>query len=374
MSTCRTHAKYYDRELSENIKPKLVGYFSSDDSQELFENISKLRYIVVRPGPTHLDLKIGENNVVVWNDHQLKVPFFEYILKHKDIMEDIEGRRMRNVGFVAGRTTLKIIAKIPYAYHEECIISAHLLRGAIYLKTLKKPIYENQTNYSQSRWGHKFEQCVTRRNFREERDNDEVLVENDEFVCIFKINLGKNHILYRAELDGILANETELQKEVPDNLDLKCTINELQKTIFAELKTTPRSFDNSIKLQHVFDTWVQSFYGAATKILVGYKNVDGIVENIKQYSLDDFENMRKEDWNTNVMLNFTDDFLSYIKSCFMYEELVVLTNDVRNLPSMIKYFRKSAHSSFFAESFLPEEYEDEPLPEWFVLSNNNEIK
>lgn len=63
--------------------------------------------------------------------------------------------------------------------------------------------------------------------------------EREEFVCIYKLKLGTHNILYRAETDGILANDDgDKGKALSDDKSEEDQVRELRNRTFVELKSS----------------------------------------------------------------------------------------------------------------------------------------
>lgn len=137
-------------------RPTLIGYYSVDESQELVDNMSELKYMLKQPGSTYLDLTLrieDATSKVVPTKHN---PFFDYLYYHEDIVNKFERSVFKNVGFITSRGVLIQIGKIPYNNNSEEIFIAQLINGVIYLNKQMKPW--NPTN--EIGWGYKFRQYL----------------------------------------------------------------------------------------------------------------------------------------------------------------------------------------------------------------------
>lgn len=127
-----------------------------NESQELAEDLSELKYMSKQPGSTYLDLTYGSSsskNKSLLTKHE---PFFEYLTRHEDVLEKFECSNIENVGFITSRGTLINIGKIPSNRDSKETFVAYLLNGAIYIKKAK----EHREYTDEDAWGHKFRQYL----------------------------------------------------------------------------------------------------------------------------------------------------------------------------------------------------------------------
>lgn len=79
-----------------------------------------------------------------------------------------------------------------------------------------------------------------------------------------------------------------------------------------ELKTsvTPRS-DRDIDFFHakLLKFWAQSYLIGVSRIMVGFRSRDGVLESVKELRTAELPGVRPRNWDADVCVDFTVDFL-----------------------------------------------------------------
>ena len=116
-------------------------------------------------------------------------------------------------------------------------------------------------------------------------DTTQPVNESEEFCCMFQRRFGEHTILYGAEMDGVLSEKT-----LNDPLPLK----DLR---FVELKTCKtiesNSQDRNFRKFKLIKWWSQSFLVGIDNVLCGFRDDNGIVRNLTNYSLSQIVDMSK---------------------------------------------------------------------------------
>lgn len=118
--------------------------------------------------------------------------------------------------------------------------------------------------------------------------------EAEEFICLFSMQLGNNVLLYGAEMDGV---DSEEKLEEPISWDhLK----------FVEVKTS-KIMENH-RQEHNFRKkilkwWCQCFLVNIESVLCGLRTDDGIVKQLKNYSLSRMVEMSEVNIHTAFRFN-----------------------------------------------------------------------
>lgn len=354
-----------DKELN-FIGPKLIGYYSVNQSRELVEDLSQLKYMVKQTGTTCLDLKLGVESTKSKEYFTKHQPFFEYLSRHEDVVDEFESSALNNVGFIMSRGSLIHIGRIPYNRNKKVIFEARLLNGAIYINRQM----EVRESTDHDGWGHKFRQYMLSSSTKCEPEADEPVNQNQEFNGVFNFKLGNNNILYISEIDSISANSVESREDISKDLDEKSIIGELNSRKFVKLATSLIT-DNSPNFAKYksLQYWLKCFYATSEELYVGFKNESGIVKEIKNYSVDDLKNMGYF-WSSDTVLRFSSEFLTFVKRCFA--DKIPDGCDMKNLPEIKLYFQympryiKGANYTFI--EIIPASKDNELpwLPEWYI--------
>lgn len=109
--------------------------------------------------------------------------------------------------------------------------------------------------------------------------------EAEEFCCIFRRRIGDHTILYGAEMDGV-TSETKIADPLP-----------LKDLEFVELKTSRaiehEGQDRNFRKFKLLKWWSQSFLVGIRSVLCGFRDDEGIVRDLKNYSLTEIVDMSK---------------------------------------------------------------------------------
>merc|ERR1712061_549880 len=158
-------------------------------------------------------------------------------------------------------------------------------------------------------WGYKFEQYMMSDTVNGGPDPTPPVVESEEFCCMFRTRMGAHSIVYGAEMDGLEVGGADgLQG---DDIDLN-------GEAFVELKTSRivehPGQERSLKKFKQIKWWCQSFLVGVPKLVCGFRDDDGIVEKIVQYSVNNLPKSCSEYWQPNVCMSFLDAALTHIKA------------------------------------------------------------
>lgn len=206
--------------------------------------------------------------------------------------------------FVCFRGLLRDLMCCPYQ-REGWIILATKFRRTIYLcavDSVEKQMEKEKETENQKRmcsWGHKFEHFMT-----DGADPTEGHDENKEYCCVLRSRLALHSLVYGAEVDG--ADPTRYN---PPHAHL---------TPFVELKTTKEIVsDRQKQILHKFKFqkwWSQSFLVGIPRVVCGFRDDSGVVRSLQTFAVSTMPTQCQDYWSTDVMINFVDQFLSWVKT------------------------------------------------------------
>ncbi|XP_077284079.1 decapping and exoribonuclease protein Rai1-like [Arctopsyche grandis] len=361
MAKLSTRFQDYSDSSNYEIKPELIGFYSVDGDQEYSEGLEGLKYLTQNAGEVEFDLRIGTDKAITkFKSNVGNETFFEYLKDHKTLLAEFADDDVMNAGIITNRSTLRNIADL-FNDRRTITYSVTYMRRNIYVsKTQPRRIPSHEFTES-TRWGHKFEQYMLTKNPNEKPNVNKPVNEKEEFVCIYKLKLGKHNILYRAETDGILANDDgDKGIAISDDKSEEDHVKELKTRTFVELKssdidiTHPRFKELNSRL-----IWIQCTFAGINDIYIGLKN-NGVVEKIKKYSLDDLK--KSGTWTSDGIFKFCDHFFDFIKRHILEERdrrRRYERNDVIKL-----YFTKQPKQSLKL-GYLPNSQIDDYIPEWY---------
>ncbi|XP_068628903.1 decapping and exoribonuclease protein-like [Battus philenor] len=367
-----TNTHFYEKPFPIFAKPKIIGYIG-------YENVMFAKTIQNKKVYIDLNLHIDK---AIRKPPELDVKLTEllkFLLQHEMRLKLRPGRVLDDAHFFCYRGLLTCISCTPYERKEGWKIVAVLFKGNIYLcardtdEKKKKKLAMTEKEIQFTSWGYKFEQSVLSESPYEDPNPDLPVDENKEFSLVFKTNLNNHSIVYGAEMDGIRIDKNLDQTQPDENVGFENIIEYLLSKEFIEVKTNRHiEFPNQERNFRLFKTkkwWCQSFLAGVNTILCGFRNDDGIVEELKVFNVNDLPKISRKYWDPSVCFNFLETFLTYVKRCLSREIKQKYGSDAyRNLLSLPLI---SLH--FEWRPGLPVQttnnyvYADDPiLPEWFV--------
>ncbi|XP_076635474.1 decapping and exoribonuclease protein-like [Colletes latitarsis] len=228
-------------------------------------------------------------------------------------VHDPEKRKDRwlEADFVTYRGTFKTLLSTPYDTSDGFIICASKFKGTIYLCAFDTPIKLSKSiNLPPdlekcTQWGHKFEQYMLSDNPNTQPNLSIPFNENEEFCCIFKSKLGEKKLLYGGQIDGISS-----QQQIQDTLaEKEVKLIELKTSYFKSI-----THDNLPYGKKGIFWWCQSYLSGIDTIVVGLRNVSGIVTKIKEIEVGKLTNNSMNPWNHKRCLGFLNGFLNHVKN------------------------------------------------------------
>ncbi|XP_037074049.1 decapping and exoribonuclease protein-like isoform X2 [Pollicipes pollicipes] len=149
-------------------------------------------------------------------------------------------------------------------------------------------------------WGYKFEQFMMADAADSEANPHVPVLEGEEFCCVLRSRLGSHSLVYGAEVDG---------------LDPHHTGDPSTMARFVELKTS-REVDNqrqrnTLRRFKMLKWWAQSFLVGIERVVVGFRDDDGVVHRLHAYSTRQLPK-DQDFWSPAVCMNFADALLSFV--------------------------------------------------------------
>jgi len=317
--------------------PLLIGEFSLDTNREFHHDVRNLSFVSIDWEPSHtkhvnFDLNTSMDQVKRASDVKRNTEKLDTILRwillnrYKFAVSPqpgeqcAKGHRIASLStdFVCFRGLLRDLMCAPYQ-RDGFIILATRWRKTIYLCAIDTPekIRENE-NRSESQkkmcsWGHKFEQFMT-----EGEDPATGMDECKEYCCVLRSRLESHSLVYAAEVDGV-----DPGKYRPPHAHL---------TAFVELKTSKeivterdRTKLQKFKLQK---WWSQCFLVGIPRVVCGFRDDQGTVTSLRTFLVSEMPQSQNY-WSTDVMINFLDALLTWLKG-------VVVEDDARTVYEVVR--------------------------------------
>nr|XP_047135785.1 decapping and exoribonuclease protein-like isoform X2 [Hydra vulgaris] len=336
-------------------QPIEFGHFSLDSNRCYHNNAKQLRYYKPPKSEIKLnfDLKLGYDNCILRNEDNKEGldNLLKWLQDNKKLFsngKEIAKNNSLNTDFVTWRGHLTKILCAPYENNEPWKMAATLFNGTIYISEVEteKAKFDRSNRSPKHQemcyWGYKFESYLTE-SMQEQQDLNPVVNTNEAFCSVVRTRLNKNSIICGAEVDCCIKED---KSKSPSN--------------YIELKTTRimnnyRQNENFARYK-LLKFWAQSFLAGIPKIVVGMRDDEGIVKEIKSFNTLSIPGICKEyskKWDANVALNFLDGILNWLK------KVVVIDNP--NVVYMIEFAEPFSYVSLQvfkegSESFLPDWY------------------
>lgn len=279
-----------------------------------------------------MDLNRGLDEVVRKDEDKCKEERISRMLKWITINKDkfvvgseTSGGQQKiktlNTDFVCFRGLLTQLMCTPYENREGWRVLAVRHRGTVYLHKDETEGAKRQRLQASDRlkamqsWGYKFEQYMMSDTMSGEPDPAPPVIESEEFCCMFRTRMGSHSIVYGAEMDGVeVSNGLTLGQGLLGNAHGI----DLNSETFVELKTSRivehPGQERTLKKFKQIKWWCQSFLVGVPKIVCGFRDDDGVVEKVVQYSVNDLPKSCSEHWQPNVCMSFLDAALTQIKT------------------------------------------------------------
>ncbi|CEF66738.1 Decapping and exoribonuclease protein [Strongyloides ratti] len=231
-----------------------------------------------------------------------------------------------DVDFVCFRGLLTKIGNSLYSENDTFRAVAKLYNGVIFLceypteDELEKIANMSEKDKKFTYWGHKFEQYVTCGYKNSLPDTTTPVSAYDEYVGIFKAYLegvGDNHdkisLIYGAELDCIDPKTGKL----------------------IELKTQYDTLNASFWRYKALKWWLQSFLVGINKIVVGYRDNDGIIKNVGVLPVSELTSGSKANFSAKLVMNYILKTLAVIKQAFIdKKDSVIIMEKKKNVKAV----------------------------------------
>ncbi|XP_030381183.1 decapping nuclease DXO homolog isoform X2 [Scaptodrosophila lebanonensis] len=292
------------------FKTKAIGYYSISGGvdRKFYDDARYLTYYSKKPAPP-LDLNAGIEQVVRHGNDPDHYPLYmvcQYISNHRELLRATDsGELILDADFVTRRGILSIIMCTPYIHASNYRFMASYLNGTTYISAVSMKETLSKTALDRCSWGFKFEQYCTSYDPNVEPDTSMPVIEDEDFNCIFRAQLGELRLMFAAEMDGLRSNK-KVDLRIPEVLD---------STDFVEMKTgiyekTPRqrqAFESYTSLKW----WSQSFLSGGKTIVEGLRDANGIVRKINEHEVAEIP--KNKPWKRNLSAVFLKHFLEEVK-------------------------------------------------------------
>lgn len=351
-------SRFYTGNFPKFSQPKQLGTFSIDGQREFVNDDRNVKFYKepFELNMVHYNLSKGYEMAILKNEeiNEKLDSMLKWILTNRDkvVRKSVSQNQYRlSYDFVCFRGLLTTLTCSPYEHREGWIICATKFRGTIYLCAFETQEKKKRRQHATDKdklamfWGRKFEHYVTSDVPKGQSNEKGVVNENEEFCIACETKLKENRILYGAEIDCIDPS----QKIIP-NLT----------SHYIELKTNREiSFerqDRNFRRYKLLKWWAQSFLVGIPKLVVGFRDDDGIVSEVVNFEVKALPRMAEGLWNPSICFHFASEFLNYVRKC--------VTKDDPTIVYKFEWVPKRNVSFEELEARCTWEYNI--LPEWYV--------
>ncbi|XP_055532419.1 decapping and exoribonuclease protein-like [Wyeomyia smithii] len=340
-------------------KPKIVGFFSVGSERQYLDTADNLKYLNLPKPDANGLLRIDLNNgfgTRLPKPASAKQERIDHLLQFI-ILNRGKGDSVP-YDFVCFRGLLRMLMCTPYERDSGWIVLASRYKGTIYLcakdtpEKLRQEANETEQQKRFCYYGFKFEQHILTDEPGSEPNTSAPVSESEEFCSLFSSTLEGKRILYGAEMDGILPEKPVDRTRIDAAL-----LNGLQ---FIEVKvkrreTNQRQVDNFYRYKTI-KWWCQSFLVNVQRIFVGLRNDRGIVDEIREMSLEQIDRDSRRFWSASVCMAFCAEFLELVRTKMSQVDSPHTVYCFEYRPEKAENVLLSVLEGCNEESFLPDWY------------------
>jgi len=340
-------------------RPKEVAYFSYDDKHQFRLDESSIRYYY--PPFIGADLSRGFDTFQKQDDtadDHLDSLLKTLIAKERETSEKV------NADVITWRGMTTKIMATPFSDRDGFEMNATLFQGTIFIEENHEYKLASQARQSKqisapgrpsqdmmSYWGYKFETlCLmpdtwdaTSRDYIEGREN-EIVDNHAQYVSIVRTGIGNTTLVIGGEVDAVW----DIKPKPPHT-----RIN------WVELKTSvsPQSDRDLLAFERkLMKFWIQSFLLGVPKIIVGFRDQNGILVRIEEMETEKIpgtvKRRGKATWDGNMCINFAAGFLDFLKGTITTEGVWRIRRQERSPVIEIFKMEETGYGDILSDEFL----------------------
>ncbi|PYI10873.1 RAI1-domain-containing protein [Aspergillus sclerotiicarbonarius CBS 121057] len=302
-------------------RPKEIACFSYDDAHKFHLGESSMKYYY--PPPLPADLNRGFESFQKLDDSADE--HLDALLETIMALEK-ETDKQCEADIVTWRGMMTKILAAPFDHLNGFEMNATCFQGTIFIeennshKNEQKQIQKNQrmppgmaSQDLMAYWGYKFEALsVLNKPWnptprKEIEGREELIVNNNAQYCsVVRTAIGRTRLVIGGEVDAVWDCKPD-RKEDPIH--------------WVELKTSAeiRNDRDMVKYERkLLKFWAQSFLLGVPKIIVGFRDQQGIVHRLEELETASIPGKVKKvgrgTWDGNICINFAAAFLEWLKS------------------------------------------------------------
>ncbi|CAD5110749.1 DgyrCDS119 [Dimorphilus gyrociliatus] len=344
--------------------PREIGSFSMDENREYLNNRSQLRYYneAQAKSGTCYDLKEGYDTFISKDENYKEyldslLQFITLNVEKFKAVNPLNDKSQKETDictdFVCWRGLLTKILGTPYLDRQQNSWKLAVIkyRNSYYMCEYdteeRKREAENMTekHKAMSYWGWKFENCVLSDTEDGVPNAEEPVNNNLSFVSVVRSRLENHSLVYGGEVDGY--------EKKPDG---SCQYIELKTNLALKNIHVEKGFKRVKQLKN----WLQSFLLNIPKIVVGFRDDNGIVDNLESFETSKIPTIHgKNFWDACVCFNYLKEFLDWVKSIVTHD-----ADEIISMPYVFEFvphtgrthYRKCSEEEMSQYCFIPKWY------------------
>ncbi|KAI5854812.1 HLA class III protein Dom3z [Tricharina praecox] len=330
-------------------RPQEITHFSFDDAHQLRLDASSLRYYY--PPELHTSLSEGFETFVKHDDS---------VDSHLDGLLDALVELEKKTGekcetdIITWRGMMTKFMSLPFDMRNGFEMNATKFQDTIFIEESHayKMATQRPGGHRQqvmSYWGYKFETLSTLPATWDDTPREtiesrmkEVVSNEAQFCSIVKTSFGDTGMILGGEVDAVW------DTHAPSSAD---------GTQYIELKTNKRitSDRDEIAFERKMQRfWAQSFLLGVGRVIVGFRDDDGILRNVKEFETHDLPRLASSSgrnlWDAQFSIDFTTEIVKWLKEVIVDDGVWTIRHaeDSR----VVEVIRKEGAKSFLSEEFL----------------------
>lgn len=288
-------------------KPTVLGGYSVDSDRDFGHDRSMLHFLdtqyISEKGRRKVSLDLNKGwdkfNRYTGNQEESFQNFLKWIINNQECVSESSDRLTAD--FISARGNFTKMMRTPYNFVSPWTMYATEFRGSVYIinwpteedaSARENPVMDDVT-----KWGHVFE------HYMRGGDPEKGVDANEEYRVVLKNQIGKISLLYAPEVDCV---NPELFEEDFKDMDAFVLVKCCRELTESKREKNHKRF----KLNQL---WVENRLAGIPRVIVGYRNDDGIVHTLEHLETEDLPEICAGEWDPNVCFNFLVKFLNFVK-------------------------------------------------------------
>ena len=309
----------YQKQFPFFREPKEVGCFSHDKDRKVVQTSQELKYYIPPSDPNSVafDLNLGYNTFIK-KDESVKEyldDLLKWVVANKSKF-DVQGSVLQeglNTDFICWRGLMTKLACTPYENRDGWKIAVIRYKNTWYMceydteERIQQKAQMDEKQKQMTYMGWKFEQYVTADSPKGEPDVTKPVNNKEGYCSVVRSRLAEHSLVFGGEVDC-----TDVTDSQTDHATLSKHYVELKTTYEFKHAGQERNF----KRFKLIKFWAQSFLIGIGRIIVGFKDQQGVVRRLEEYPTMKIPSLVKDiqnPWEPTVCFNFVHQFLHHVK-------------------------------------------------------------